>query len=231
MRVVVTGASQGIGAAIAEEFAAGGVTLALSARRARELERVAERCRAKGASVECFPCDLTDDDAVSRFAAGALERIGTPDVLVNNAGRFAPGSVVDTSATLFREQLEVNVTSAFLVTRAFLPALLEAGRGHVFFLASVASLRGYAGGAAYCAAKHAVLGLARVLREETKDLGLRVTSVAPGATLTPSWDGAGIPDERFMPARDIARTIVAVAGLGPGTVVEEILLRPQLGDV
>ena len=230
--VVVTGASQGIGQAIAEAFAQEPeARLALVARSQDKLDAVAVQCRARGAEAVVFPCDVTDDAAVHRTAAAILARWGAPDVLVNNAGFFQPGAVRETTAELFRRQVAVNLTSAFVVTQAFLEAMVARGRGHLFYMASVASIRAYEGAAGYCAAKHGLLGLARVVREETKALGLRVTTLLPGATLTPSWDGVDLPEERFMPPVDIARALVDIYHLSDRTVVEEILLRPQLGDI
>ncbi len=230
--VVITGASQGIGQAVAEAFAQEPeARLALMARSQDKLDAVAAQCRARGAEAAVFPCDVTDDAAVHRTAAAILARWGAPDVLVNNAGFFQPGAVRETTAELFRRQVAVNLTSAFVVTQAFLEAMVVRGRGHLFYMASVASIRAYEGAVAYCAAKHGLLGLARVVRQETKALGLRVTTVLPGATLTPSWGSVDLPEERFMPPVDIARAIVDIYHLSDRTVVEEILLRPQLGDI
>ena len=230
--VVVTGASQGIGRAVAEAFAAEPeARLALVSRNEERLAQVAEACRARGAEADVFACDVTDDAAVARTAAAVTQRWGAPDVLVNSAGAFEPGPLETISAEQFRRQLDVNLTSAFTVTQAFLGPMRGRGRGHVFYLGSVASLRAYAGNVAYCAAKHGLLGLARVVREETKADGLRVTVLMPGATLTPSWDGVDVPEERFMPAEDVARTVLYAFHLSGRSVVEEILLRPQLGDL
>jgi NAD(P)-dependent dehydrogenase (short-subunit alcohol dehydrogenase family) len=232
--VLVTGASQGIGAAVAEAFAASygaGVRLALVARSEGRLADVAAACRAHGAGAEVFPCDVTDDADVERMAAAVTARLGVPDVLVNNAGAFRPGGVLDMAPADFRADVAVNLTSAFVVTHAFLREMAARGSGDVFFVASVASIKGYPRGVAYGAAKHGLLGLARSLREETRAHGLRVTALLPGATYTDSWAASGLPEERFMPPEDLARLVVALHRLSDRTVVEEVLLRPQLGDV
>ena len=127
--------------------------------------------------------------------------------------------------------MEVNVVSAFLVTRAFLAAMRARGSGRILMMGSVASIRGYPGGAAYGAAKHALLGLARSVRQEMLGTGVSVTTLLPGATRTGSWDGTDLPDDRFMPPEDIARVAVEVATLSGRTVVEEVLLRPDAGDI
>ena len=234
MTILVTGASQGLGAAIAVAFAAEyGRTarLALVARSEAGLDAVARDCRARSAAAEAFRCDVTDDAAVEVLARDVVARVGVPDVLVNNAGRFTPGGLAETTPAAFREAVEVNLTSAFLITKAFLPAMLARGSGRVLMMGSVASVRGYPGGLAYGAAKHGLLGLARALREETKGSGVGITTLLPGATLTPSWDGSGVDAARLMPAEDVARVAVEVAGLSGRSVVEEVLIRPDGGDV
>jgi NAD(P)-dependent dehydrogenase (short-subunit alcohol dehydrogenase family) len=232
LNVVVTGASQGIGRAVAIAFAEEpGARLALISRNTDAMEETAAACRDRGGEARLFPCDVTDEAAVERTARDIGEWMGDVDVLVNNAGAFTPGPLVDTTPAAFREQIDANLTSSFLVTRAFLPGMLAAGRGHLFYMGSVASIRAYPGSVAYCAAKHGVLGLARVVREETRDRGLRVTTVLPGATFTPSWAGTELPEERFMPAEDVAAAVLGVWRLSDRSVVEELLIRPQEGDV
>lgn len=230
--VVVTGASQGLGEAIALAFARRApCTLALVARNAEKLERVAEHVRTLGAQALAIPCDVTQPDAVSHMAEQVLAWAGSVEVVVNNAGSFQPGLLTELSVEQFTTQLHANLTSAFLVSQVFLPSMLERKHGHLFFMASIASLKGYPNGAAYCAAKHGLLGLARTLREETKSKGIRVTTLMPGAARTPSWDGTSEPDNRFMAPEDIADALVGIFDLSPRTVVEEIVLRPQLGDL
>ena len=231
--VLVTGASQGLGAAIARAFAGEipGVRLALVARNEKNLGVVARACVKAGATAEVFLCDVSNEDSVAQMAAAVRSRFGIVDVVVNNAGKFAGASFAKLSVHDFDEIIAANLRSAFLVTRAFLPAMLERKKGDVFFMSSIAGRQAYPNGTAYCAAKFGVAGLAQVLRAETKSSGIRVCCVYPGAAWTPSWVGSGFDEERMMPADDVARAFVDVFVLSRRTVVEEIVLRPQLGDV
>lgn len=235
--VLITGASQGIGAAIAKVFAkeVRGVRLALVARSEKNLKTVARACAklADGgpAAVDVFVCDVSEDASVAAMAAAVRARFGRVDVLINNAGVFAGASFVATKVAEFDRIVAANLRSAFLVTQAFLPAMLKQKDGDIFFMSSIAGLEAYPNGAAYCAAKFGVTGLAKVLRAETKATGVRVCCVYPGATWSPSWSGSGVAPERMMPAGDVARAFLDVYRLSRNTVVEEIVLRPQLGDL
>ena len=231
--VLITGASQGIGAAIANVFAQEirGVRLALVARSERNLRTVAKACAKYGAKAEIFACDVSDEAEVAALGAAVTKRLGAVDVLINNAGTFAGAPFAEFAVADFDRIVAANLRSAFLVTRAFLPAMLKRRRGDIFFMSSIAGLGAYPNGAAYCAAKFGVTGLAKVLRAETKQAGLRVCCVHPGATWSPSWSKSGVRRERIMPAEDVARAFLDVYRLGRRTVVEEIVLRPQLGDV
>jgi NADP-dependent 3-hydroxy acid dehydrogenase YdfG len=231
--VLITGASQGIGAAIAKVFAreVRGVRLALVARNAKNLASVARACERAGATAECFACDVSDETAVAGLAGAVTARFGAVDVLINNAGVCAGAPFAETAVAEFDRIVAANLRSAFLVTRAFVPAMLARGRGDVFFMSSIAGLDAYPNGAAYCAAKFGVTGLAKVLRAETTGKGLRVCCVHPGATWSPSWSASGVKPERIMPAEDVARAFLDVYRLSRRTVVEEIVLRPEQGDV
>lgn len=231
--ILITGASQGIGAAIAQVFAAElpGVRLALVARNEKNLRATARECLKLGAEVELFPCDVTREKAVTAMARIVAKHFGPVDVLINNAGAFTMAPFGKTSVAAFDDMIATNLRSAFLVTHAFLPAMVKRKRGDVFFMSSIAGLGAYPQAAAYCAAKFGVTGLAKVLRAETKDAGIRVCCVHPGATWSPSWSKSGVKPARIMPAEDIARAILGVYRLGRRTVVEELVLRPQLGDL
>ena len=157
--------------------------------------------------------------------------MGEVDVVVNNAGSFLPERLTKMSVAGFDAMLGANLRSAFLVTREFAPAMTKRRRGDILFMASVAGIRGFPQGGAYVAAKHGVLGLARAFRAELKPRGVRVMTILPGATWSPSWEGSGVPSERMMSADDVAQAFYDAYRLSRRTVVEEIILRPQLGDV
>jgi NAD(P)-dependent dehydrogenase (short-subunit alcohol dehydrogenase family) len=231
--IVITGASQGIGAAIAREFARAipGARLALLARNESNLRRTAAACAKLGAKPRVFVCDVTDEGAVATTAAAATKAFGPADVLVNNAGAFTGCPFLEMSVAEFDALIATNLCSVFLVSKAFVPAMVRCGRGHVFNLSSIAGLDAYPNGAGYCAAKFGVTGLGKVMRRELRSSGVLVTNVYPGATWTPSWKKSGVAPKRMMPARGVARAIVETWRLGPETLVEELLLRPPLGDV
>lgn len=233
--VLITGASQGIGAAIAKTFAreVRGVRLALVARAEKNLRTVARACTKLGPGVtaEVFPCDVSDEASVAAMAAAVTKCFGPVDVLINNAGKFAGAPFTEMTVADFDRLIAANLRSVFLVSRAFVPAMVQRGRGDVFNMSSIAGLAAYPGGAGYCAAKFGVTGLSKVMRAELKTKGVRVCCVCPGATWSPSWRESGVSEQRIMPAGDVARAFLDVYRLTRRTVVEEIVLRPQLGDV
>lgn len=232
--ILITGASQGIGAAIAKVFAKElpGCRLALVARSEKNLRTVAAHSLKLGAgAAEIFPADVTSEDDVAAVAAAVKKRFGVVDVLINNAGVFRAAPFAETSVRDFDEIVAANLRSVFLMSRAFVPAMAKRGRGDVFNMSSIAGLGAYPNSAAYCAAKFGVTGLSKVMREELREKGVRVCCVHPGATWSPSWSKSGVKEGRIMPAADVARAFFDVYRLGRRTVVEEIVLRPQLGDL
>lgn len=232
--ILITGASQGIGEAIARVFSKQlhGCRLALVARSEKNLLRVAKACERAGAgAVAIFPCDVTMEASVAEMAAAVEKRFGTIDVLINNAGVFRAAPFLELSVEEFDTVVAANLRSVFLVSRKIVPGMVKRGSGDVFNMSSIAGLEAYPQSTAYCAAKFGVTGLSKVLREELKEKGIRVVTVHPGATVSPSWKASGVPSERIMPAEDIARAFFDIYSLGRRTVVEEIVLRPQLGDL
>jgi len=231
--VLITGASQGIGAAIARTFAREirGVRLALVARNGAKLAGVGRACEKAKAVAATFPCDVSDEASVATMATAVRKRFGSVDVLINNAGKFAGAPFTELSVADFDQMIAANLRSVFLVSRAFAPAMIARGRGDIFNMSSIAGLIAYPGGAGYSAAKFGVSGLSKVMRTELRDKGVRVCCVYPGATWSPSWEGSGVDPARMMPAEDVARAFLDVYRLTRRTVVEEIVLRPQRGDV
>ena len=231
--ILITGASQGIGEALAKTFAKElpGVRLALVARNLKNLQTVARACAKLGATAEVFGCDVADEAAVAAMAAAVTKRFGTVDVLINNAGKFTAAPFTEMSVAGFDDLIAANLRSVFLVSRALVPAMVKRGRGDVFNMSSIAGLIAYPDGAGYGAAKFGVTGLSKVMRAELKDKGVRVCCVCPGATASPSWKGSGVSAQRMMPAEDVARAFLDIYRLSRRTVVEEIVLRPQRGDL
>jgi len=207
------------------------VRLALVARNAKKLRAVAADCAQCGADAAVFPCDTSREAAVAKLAQAVTKRFGAVDVLINNAGKFLGAPFLKLSVADFDAQIAANLRNVFLVSKAFVPAMVRRGRGDVFNMGSVASFKALPGMAAYGAAKFGVLGLSRVMREELKTTGVRVCCVMPGGTESPSWENSGVKASRLMAAEDVARAFLEIYRLSRRTVVEEIVLRPQLGDV
>ncbi|GAA3996582.1 SDR family oxidoreductase [Hymenobacter fastidiosus] len=233
--IVVTGGTKGIGRAIITRFAQAGFGIITCARSAADLDqlRTALQQQVAGVTIHTLPADLSRADDTSRFAEFVLS-LGQPvEVLVNNTGAFIPGRLQDEPAdgSQLRQMIDVNLYSAYDLTRALLPAMIARRTGHIFTMCSTASIMAYPNGGSYCIAKFALYGMTKVLRAELKEHGLRVTAILPGATLTASWEGVDLPAERFIKPEDVAEAIFGAWSLSPQAVIEELLIRPQLGDL
>ena len=165
------------------------------------------------------------------MAVAVIRRFKRVDVLVNNAGKYVGAPLLETSVADFDRMIAANLRSQFLVTRAIAPGMVRRKCGDIFNMGSVAGIGALPGAPAYTAAKFGVAGLSKSMRLEFRDKGVRVCCVHPGATVSPSWKGSGVPEERMMPAEDVAMAFVAVYRMTRRTAVEEIVLRPQLGDL
>ncbi len=235
MNIVITGASRGLGRAIAETFADDkqGHTFILTARNREHLETFCRQLQGRfpRTRVLSYAADLGIKAEAQAFGQWVLHRIPQVDVLVNNAGTFVPGNVGDEPDGALEQMMAVNLYSAYHLTRTLLPAMKEARSGHIFNMCSIASLKAYPNGGAYSISKFALLGFSKNLREELKTTGIKVTAVLPGAAYTDSWAGSGVPESRIMEARDIALLVYNAAHLSPQATVEEIIVRPQLGDL
>ncbi|HUR12142.1 MAG TPA: SDR family oxidoreductase [Flavitalea sp.] len=233
MNVVITGASRGFGRSIAEQFGAAGYDLFLCSRDEQRLEAAVKSLQTKFPSirVQGNAADLADKNGINSFSEWVLNLITGVHVLVNNAGSFLPGNVRDEKEGLLENMMAVNLYSAYHLTRRLLPAMMKQRSGHIFNMCSIASLNAYANGGAYSISKFALAGFSKNLREELKQFGIKVTTVYPGAAYTDSWSGSGIDPKRIMEASDIAKMIFAASQLSSSACVEDIILRPQLGDL
>jgi NAD(P)-dependent dehydrogenase (short-subunit alcohol dehydrogenase family) len=222
---IVTGASRGIGAAIASALAGRGASLTIMARSAEALDaRAAQLRKTHGVRAAAIVCDVSSDDSVQRGFAQAVAEHGPATVLVNNAGIAKSHRFLDTTRAIWDETLAVNLTGVYLCTQQVLPAMLDGKYGRIVNIASTSSLRGYKTMAAYCAAKHGVLGLTRVLALETAAHGITVNAICPGYVETDILEQAV---QNLMSARKIGRDearqmLVRPIPTGRFTTVDEV---------
>lgn len=233
MNILITGGSKGIGRAIAEKFAANGFTIFLCARTEEELSAAAKDIQQKYPASKVYykTCDVSKKPELKDLSKWVFENAPGIDVLVNNAGSFVPGHVHEEEDGTIEFLMETNLYSAYYLSRYILPSMMERKSGHIFNICSIASLKAYQHGGSYSITKYAMAGLSANLRDEMKNFGVKVTSVFPGAAYTASWDASGISPERIMTSNDIAEMIFTAAKLSPQACVEEIVIRPQLGDL
>ena len=230
--ILVTGGTKGIGKAILERFGKEGFDLITCARNEKDLKSLHAELSEKFSecSVTSIRADLSKKEEVLSFAEQVKAK-GIPDVLVNNTGVFLPGAIHDEPEGNFELMMNTNLYSAYYLIRAFSKDMIERKAGYIFSIGSIAGLTAYPNGGSYAISKWAMLGMTKCLREELKPYNVKVTSILPGATYTASWAGVDIPEERFMKAEDVAESVWAAYNLSPQSVVEEITIRPQLGDL
>lgn len=233
MNVVITGASKGIGNAIAHAFAARNYNLFLCSRNATHLYQAVEDLYLYYPSIKikALPTDLSTKAGCEEFANFVLNVESSIDVLVNNAGNFVPGSVYNEPSGQLEQMIGDNLYSAYHLTRALVNKMIEQKSGHIFNICSIASIAAYDNGGSYSISKYAMLGFGKNLREELKPFNIKVTNILPGAALTASWAGSDIDPLRILEAQDIAKLVVAATDLSPQACVEDIVVRPQLGDL
>jgi short-subunit dehydrogenase len=231
--ILVTGGTKGIGRAVIEQFAKEGFHIITCSRNEKDLQKLKLEIEQDYTFSKVFyrEADLSDKKSLEAFLGYVRGLDVTVDVLVNNSGLFIPGKITEEKDEALPFMIQTNLYSAYYMTKGIVPRMIKRRSGHIFNLCSTASITAYINGGSYCISKFAIYGMTKVLREEMKEHNVRVTAVLPGATLTASWEGVDLPPERFVKPEDVAIAIFNAYSLSANSVVEEILIRPQLGDI
>ncbi len=227
MNALITGATKGIGRATAMKLAERGYNLSICARNEQELIDFAATLKNMGITVAYLAVDCTNREAVKEFCVFTLKNLGPIDVLVNNAGAFIPGVLLDEADESFETQLLLNLHAPYILSKFFGKMMREKASGHIFNICSIASKEIIANAGSYCVTKAALLSLNHVLRQELTPHNVKVTAILPGSTYTASWEGTTLPKGQFVQPEDIADTINTILSLSAGVNVDEVILKPQ----
>lgn len=230
---LITGATKGIGFAIAKVFAENGLNLALCARNEADLSSVKEALLQINPEIKVFTCvaDCSLKEDVIRFAAEAERELQSIQIIVNNAGLFLPGNTLDEAEDNLQKQLSLNLLAGYELYRYFGKKLMAARSGHIFNICSVAAKKVVVNAGSYSVTKFAQLGLNNVMREEMKAHQVKVTAILPGSTLTDSWAGTSIPPEKFIQAEDVAAAVINCLKMSAGANVDELMIQTATGEI
>lgn len=229
---VITGGTKGIGKALVTKFLSAGLEVVTCSRNENDLEALkAETRKIIPGKLRVMKADISLKEEAIAFAEMINSLPLTPDLLINNTGTYIPGQIHNEEDGVFERLLQTNLHGAYYLTRALCTKMMARKSGHIFNICSTASITPYVNGGSYCISKYALYGMTKVLREEMKPFGIRVTAVLPGATFTSSWEGTPFPPSRFIKPDDVAEAIFSAWMLSKNTVVEELLIRPQEGDI
>lgn len=233
MNAVITGSTKGIGKAIVDLLVSKGINVAICSRSIDDVNECIKSLTESNPGVRIIgqAADMRQKSEVASFAKFVLSEFEAIDILVNNAGVFLPGELTQEEDGALEQMIETNLYSAYHLSRAIVPNMIENGHGHIFNMCSIASKIAYPNGGSYSISKFALLGFSKVLREELKTKNIKVTSIMPGATWSASWAGVDLPESRLMQADDIAKIVWTALEMSPSAVIEDITLRPQLGDL
>lgn len=230
-RVLVTGASRGIGRAIALRFARAGADVVIAARSQQELQEFGEEISATGQRCLVIPTDLRDPASILALVKEAHSQFGGIDILVNNAGIGAWAPISELTLEQYDEIFDVNMRAVFLLTQAVVPSMIERKKGHIINIASTSSRWTYPEGSVYCASKFAVLGFNEALAKELRTTGVRVTAVCPGQVNT--YLGGGGPaewEEDMLTGEDVAELVINTVTLPSHAIVTELVVWPRGED-
>lgn len=225
---IITGATKGIGKAIALKFLHAGYNIGICARNQGDLDqfRAAFSSSFPQQKIIALKADLQVTSEVEAFGNSMLHEFEHIDVLVNNAGVFLPGTVLEESFSQLEQQINTNLYSAYILSQMIGKKMAGQASGHIINICSLASLQAYAGGSSYSISKYAMLGMSDNFRAALKPYKVKVTAVCPGPTMSASWEGSGVPEEKLMPAEDIAEMIFCCAATGFNSCVDRLIINP-----
>ncbi len=227
---IITGGGRGIGRATALAMARDGARVALTARTATEIEAVAGMIVESGGQAVAIRADLTVEDDVKRVVKEAEAALGPTDILINNAAILKLSNIGDMPTSLWDETMSTNLRSVFLACREVLPGMMQRGSGRIINVGSMAGRRGYVEQGAYCASKHGLIGLSKVLALETQEYGIRVHVLAPGGVMTglskELRDSRGnVAEGTWMTPEEVAQAVLYLCTQDGAAVTDELVLR------
>lgn len=228
---LVTGASRGIGRAIALAFAREGAKVAAAARNESELRQLSDEINGMGGTAVPVCLDLRSEESIKNAVREVTSTLGPIDILVNNAGVMSLKKIVDTPTEVWDEIMSTNVRGVFLMCREVLPSMIQRKKGRIINIGSLAGRRGYDEQGAYCASKHALVGFSKVLAIETQKFGIRVHVLSPGGVLTDlSRDlraSRGEPEDspEWMTPEEVAKAALYLCTQDGAAMTDELCLR------
>ena len=223
---LVTGASRGIGLAIARRLGQMGARVSLCARNAENLERAASELRAAGIQVLALRTDVTRGDEIAGLVSQTHRTLRPVDILINNAGIGIFGPFQDQTEADWNAILDTNLKSVFLASRAVTSEMIRRKTGHIINICSLAGKNTFANGAIYCASKWGLLGLTGCMAEDLRAHGIRVSAICPGSVATEFSPHAGKDPSRMLQPEDVAHAVAALVTQSPGSFISEVQIRP-----
>ncbi len=230
---LITGATQGIGRSIAIAFAKQGLNLAICSRKVKDLEQLKEELLVVNPNIRVFTratdCSIKTD--LLDFARQAQAQLGFIKVLVNNVGLFIPSKVLDDDDDTLISQINTNLMPPYELYRFFGKSMTEQRSGHIFNICSAAALHPAINAGSYSVTKAAMYSLNTVMKLEMQPYSVKVTALLPGSTLTASWAGTEVHPDRFIMPDDVAAAVVTTYRMSAGANVDEIVMKPVLGQL
>jgi 3-oxoacyl-[acyl-carrier protein] reductase len=223
---LITGASRGIGLAIARSLASLGAKVALCARDPEKLGAARNALQKAGATVVAIPADIRDTNAIALLMRETEQSLGPIEILVNNAGIGYFASVHEASEANWDAVLDTNLKAVFLLSKAVAPGMIQRRTGHIINIGSLAGKSAFAGGAIYCASKWGLLGLTQCMAEDLRLYGIRVSAVLPGSVATDFSPHTGKDTNKMLQPEDVAHAVEGIVTQAPQSFISEVLIRP-----